>query len=133
MSLLVGGGDPCPCGSGATWSDCCRDVVTGGSHAATAEALLRSRYCAFVVGAEDHLWRTWHPRTRPDRVTTDARVRWSGLSVLATEAGGPDDDEGTVHFAARLRTGQGPDVLEERSRFLRRGGRWTYVDGDRLA
>ena len=29
------------------------------------EVLMRSRFSAFVVGDEDHIFRSWHPRTRP--------------------------------------------------------------------
>ena len=29
---------------------------------------MRSRYTAFVLRDADHLWRTWHPRTRPAQV-----------------------------------------------------------------
>jgi SEC-C motif-containing protein len=55
---------------------------------------------------------------------------WTGLDVLRTEAGGPDDQAGVVEFRAHLRTPAGPRVLHETSRFERRRGRWVYVDGD---
>src|SRR6188474_3543469 len=55
----------CPCGSGAAYRACCGPVHDG-SPAATAEQLMRSRYTAFALGIEDHVFRTWHPRTRPD-------------------------------------------------------------------
>ncbi len=60
----VRAGDPCPCGSGAVFGACC-EPIHDGAPAPTAEALMRSRYSAFVVGDEDHIFRTWHPRTRP--------------------------------------------------------------------
>ena len=89
---------------------------------------MRSRYTAYAVGDVGHLVRTWHPRTRP----TDLRVpslEWTGLTVLATDAGGEDDDAGTVEFEARhLVPGGGSEVLHEVSDFARRGGRWVYVD-----
>ena len=38
-----------------------------------------------------------------------------------------------VEFVARCRPGSGAAVrLHERSRFVREGGRWYYVDGDML-
>ena len=89
---------------------------------------MRSRYTAFVLQREDHLWRTWHPRTRPDRVDT-ADVHWTGLSILDVDGGGPGDDVGEVEFEARYTGPDGTSVLHERSRFERRGGRWTYVAG----
>lgn len=94
---------------------------------------MRSRYTAFVSGDVDHLHRTWHPRTRPSSVVIDPRVRWVGLTVVGTRAGGEDDATGEVEFEARFVTDRGPDALHERSRFERRGGHWVYVDGDHVA
>lgn len=122
--------DACPCG-GTTYDGCCRPYLTRAAQPPTAEALMRSRYTAFARGDAEHLWRTWHPRTRPDRVDLDPATRWTGLEVREVVDGGPDDDEGVVAFTARFDRGRGPDALVERSRFARRGGRWTYVDGER--
>jgi SEC-C motif-containing protein len=94
----------------------------------TAEELMRSRYAAYAVGEGDHLFRTWHPRTRPTDVTTDRGLAWTGLRVLDTVAGGPEDDEGIVEFEARWDSPSGPGRLHERSRFVRRAGRWVYLD-----
>lgn len=87
---------------------------------------MRSRYAAYACGESDYLFRTWHPRTRPDDVTADAEVVWTGLKVTDTVAGGPDDDSGEVEFTAAFTGGR----MRERSRFTRRAGRWFYVDGD---
>ena len=51
---------------------------------------------------------------------------WQGLTVLATADGREDDSVGEVEFEAAHDGG----VLHERSRFIRRAGRWVYVDGD---
>jgi SEC-C motif-containing protein len=90
---------------------------------------MRSRYAAYAVGNLDHVYRTWHPRTRPAELTLPV-VEWQGLDVGRTEGGGPDDDTGVVVFRARYRDAEGEHVLHETSRFTRRGGRWLYVDGD---
>ena len=50
---------------------------------------MRSRYSAFALGLEDHLFRTWHPRTRPAGPFTSGGLVWRGLTVLRTEDGGP--------------------------------------------
>ena len=91
---------------------------------------MRSRYAAYAVGDLDHVFRTWHPRTRPDDLTPDPALTWTGLEVLGVEAGGTDDDDGVVEFVARYRTPAGDGVLHERSTFVRRGGRWVYVEAD---
>ena len=40
----------CPCSSNRAYDDCCAPIIAG-SPAPTAEALVRSRYTAFVVKA----------------------------------------------------------------------------------
>lgn len=119
----------CPCGSGDAYRACCGPVHDG-APAATAEQLMRSRYSAFAFRNEDHLFRTWHPRTRPDDLTLPAGVEWTGLEIVATRDGGSDDTTGEVEFVAHSRTGSAPHTLHETSRFERRAGRWVYVDGD---
>jgi SEC-C motif domain protein len=130
------GPGPCPCGSGTAYADCCGALLAGERTASTAEELMRSRYTAFATGDVDHLVRTWHPRTRPDALTLDPATTWTGLRVMRTEQGGPDDAEGVVEFVGSFeepsagRGGVAPGELHEVSRFARRAGRWVYVDGD---
>lgn len=90
---------------------------------------MRSRYSAFVVGDVRHLLTTWHPRTRPEDLVLDAAQRWAGLEILHVEQGTEGDDEGVVEFRARWRRGRHHGELRERSRFVRRAARWTYLDG----
>lgn len=85
---------------------------------------MRSRYTAVVRGDADHLFRTWHPRTRPAVVDPGEGAGWQGLEVL--DAPEPVGDHGEVEFVARHVDGD----LHERSRFERRRGRWVYVDGE---
>ncbi|RYP88231.1 hypothetical protein EKO23_02495 [Nocardioides guangzhouensis] len=126
---------PCPCGSGTPYDACCGRLHRGSAQAVTAEELMRSRYAAYAVGDLDHVFRTWHPRTRPDDLVPPPGLTWTGLEILDTVAGGPDDDTGVVEFRASYRTepgvpSAGPDhsgVLHERSTFARRAGRWVYV------
>jgi SEC-C motif-containing protein len=82
---------------------------------------MRSRYAAYALGETDYVFRTWHPRTRPDDVEPTPGLTWTGLDVL-----GAAGDE--VEFVARYETAAGPGRLHERSRFEQRGGRWVYVD-----
>ena len=128
----VDSGDRCPCGSGDPFGACCGPVLRG-EPAPTPERLMRSRYTAFVLGDSDHLMTSWHPRTRPDDLSIDPLVRWTGLTVHAVEQGGVDDTQGVVEFTASWEDRSGRDVargaLHERSRFVRRSGRWWYVDG----
>ncbi len=96
---------------------------------------MRSRYTAFAVGDPAHLFRTWHPRSRPAEVDLPPAVTWTGLEVLDVVDGGVGDQVGVVEFRASW-TGAGPPTqrgaLHERSRFARRAGRWLYLDGQAL-
>ena len=53
----------CHCGSGKPYVKCCEPYING-EPAPTAEALMRSRYSAYVVGAVDYLGETLHPDHR---------------------------------------------------------------------
>lgn len=92
---------------------------------------MRSRYAAFAVGDDDHLFRTWHPRTRPAESGTDPQLRWTGLEITDVSGGGDDDADGVVEFVARYEMPDGEaGQLHERSRFTRRAGRWMYLDAE---
>lgn len=118
----------CPCGTGLAYDECCGPVHAGRA-AATAEALMRSRYSAFVVGDTGHLLASWHPRTRPASLELDEGTRWTGLEILAVEGGGMLAAEGTVEFRASYRRDDERGAQQERSRFTRVEGRWVYLDG----
>ncbi|MEU1851568.1 YchJ family metal-binding protein [Streptomyces sp. NPDC019990] len=115
----------CPCGLPGIYEACCGRYHSGTAAAPTAEALMRSRYCAFVKGDAGYLLRTWHPRTRPGRLELDPAMRWTGLEILGTSDGTAFHTTGTVTFRASYRGGS----LHERSRFERVDGAWVYVDG----
>ena len=114
--------DPCPCGSGLPYDDCCGPLLTATRLAATALELMRSRYTGYYYGNAEHLWRTWHPATRPAEVTLDRNVTWTGLRILEVLDGTAADRAGVVEFVASYDGG----ALRERSLFERRGGRWLY-------
>ena len=90
---------------------------------------MRSRYSAFAVGDPAYLLATWHPTTRPHTLTLDDDVRWTGLDVLATTGGSPLSADGTVEFRAHYLAAGTDGAQHERSRFVREGGRWHYLDG----
>ncbi|WP_086563973.1 YchJ family protein [Streptomyces africanus] len=115
----------CPCGLPQPYEACCGRYHSGAA-APTAEALMRSRYCAFVKGDAGYLLRTWHPRTRPGTLELDPRMRWTGLEILDASGGSAFHAVGTVEFRASYRGGS----LHERSRFERVDGAWVYVDGE---
>lgn len=118
----------CPCGSGASYDGCCGPLVAGRRLAETPLELMRSRYTAFALGGReglDHLFRTWHPRTRPPRLVEDGldtERTWTRLEVLGH---GEDWVEFDAHYT--LDPGGTAGVQREHSLFEQRGGRWVYV------
>ncbi len=122
----------CPCLSGEVFGNCCRPVhaarKAGGHGAVTAEALMRSRYSAFVTGDAAYLLASWHTSTRPASLELDPSMVWRRLDIVDTVAGGPFDDTGIVEFAAHYRQDGERGVQRERSTFRREDGRWFYVE-----
>lgn len=90
---------------------------------------MRSRYSAYAVDDLDYVFRTWHPRTRPDDLGTAPGPQWTGLTIIDIRDGGPDDEHGEVEFEATFVADGAPGSMHERSRFARRAGRWFYLDG----
>ncbi len=120
---------PCPCGSALPYTGCCGRYHAGALHlcAPTAEALMRSRYSAFVRGDPAYLLATWHPSTRPAALEPDPPgLRWLGLDVRRHVQ--HDDTQATVEFVARSKLGGRAHRLHETSRFVREDGRWYYLD-----
>lgn len=90
---------------------------------------MRSRYTAYATGDLAHVERSWHPSTRPQRLTLDDTIQWRGLAVVASASEGA---RGTVEFRAawRDRSTGAQGEMHETSRFRRIGGEWFYLDGD---
>jgi SEC-C motif-containing protein len=124
----------CPCGRPAAYADCCGAVHAAfaaghGLTAATPEALMRSRYAAFVLDRRDYLLASWHASTRPAALDApEPGLKWLGLDVKRSAM--QDADHGSVEFVARSKLGGRAHRLHETSRFVREGGAWFYVDGD---
>jgi SEC-C motif domain protein len=119
----------CPCCSGRAYETCCARWHAGLQHllAPTAEALMRSRYTAHVLGLHDYLMGTWHERTRPSSVAPPPTgLTWLGLEVRRHVV--VDDAHAQVEFVARSKIGGRADRMHVTSRFERVEGRWLYVD-----
>jgi SEC-C motif-containing protein len=123
---------PCPCGSGQVFSQCCQPLLEGTAIASTAEQLMRSRFSAYSQHNIAYLQASWHPDTCPDDLDPAemAKVKWLDLRILGSEAGGANEDTGSVSFCARFKINGKAGRLQENSRFVRIDGRWLYLDGD---
>jgi SEC-C motif-containing protein len=136
MTLPLGA--PCPCGRLDTrkqalpFARCCGPYLGDFAHtpAPDAQALMRSRYSAFVVEDAAYLLATWHPSQRPPDIAFERGIKWLGLEVRGHRL--LDASHAEVEFVARSRQAGRAHRLHERSRFVCEDGRWFYVDGDML-
>lgn len=124
----------CPCGSELKYKDCCEPIIERKKVASTAEALMRSRYTAYVVGKIEHLEYTLDDKGRESFDPESTRewsenTTWHGIDIVSVDRGGVDDDEGVVEFIASYEL-DGQDLQHhERATFKREDGRWMFVDG----
>lgn len=126
---------PCPCTSKLTFDKCCEPYLTGRKVPETPEKLMRSRFSAYATRKVAYLIATTCEAERGkldrDELENYCRsVACISLKVLKTEAGGPQDEAGTVLFHASLQVNGKRTLHRELSRFAREEGRWVYVDGD---
>jgi SEC-C motif-containing protein len=118
----------CPCESGKFYQACCK-AFHQGALAPTAEALMRSRYSAYVLRLEAYLLQTWHPTTRPNSLNLhdDVNTKWLGLEIK--QAQNQSETSSTVEFIARYKTGGGKaERIHEVSQFELLD-RWYYHSG----
>lgn len=120
----------CPCGTGQILAQCCQPLLSDNQSAASALALMRSRYSAYTLGNKEYLLRTWHSSTRPRQFDLSYyQQNWQRLKIIATVAGEADDDNGEVEFIAIYKLNGRAERLHERSRFRREDQQWRYLDG----
>lgn len=117
----------CPCGSERPYTDCCEPFHSGEQLPETVEALMRSRYSAFVLADDEYLLDSWHPLTSPEQLDLSDNPDWVQLQVVSSDQ---DSDQGRVHFRAFYREGKQLECLEEHSEFRKVNGRWLYLRGD---
>lgn len=121
----------CPCGSGHIYSECCEPLHQMNEQAQTAEALMRSRYSAFVLKNADYLLKTLHPdyhteHERESLVALFNETTWLGLKVIKHV---PKGLSAEVEFSAFYQDNDHVSQLHERSRFIKIDTQWYYMDG----
>jgi SEC-C motif domain protein len=131
----------CPCrqreDSALNYDECC-----GVWHAGllknlfpdTPEQLMRSRYTAYALAQRNdvqgqsmlnYLLATWHGATTPGEMEISP-TPWVGLDLIDAQIA---DDAGIVEFVAWFKENGKATRMHERSRFIRQGDRWLYLDG----
>jgi SEC-C motif-containing protein len=125
----------CPCGSGASFANCCERIIKATRESETAEELMRARYSAFVTHAIDFIIASTHSRTRHEIDLSFIREwsetsTWRGLEILETKQ--VNENKAFISFEAQF-TQNGEDHRHrEKSLFERESGQWRFVTGDEL-
>ena len=121
---------PCLCGSGIDYHQCCEPFHSGSKNPATAEALMRSRYSAYVLRNAAYLQKTWDETRRPEKIDFSIeKIDWLRLVITDTKKGGIKDSKGVVSFKAFFMQDGEEHVMNEISRFTKINRRWFYLDG----
>lgn len=126
----------CPCCSGLEYRLCCYPYLSRHAPPSSAEALMRSRYCAWAKGDVDYLVSSWHVSQCTDELILSlkesvAQTHWLGLTITASEDGSNENEAFVTFFARYLQHGKNAAIYE-RSRFIRQTGSWYYTDGTYL-
>ena len=128
-------GQPCPCGSGKLFEDCCEPILSGAQKAPTAEQLMRARFVAHVSHDFKFLHDSYLPDAHKPYVAEEGEpaIVWTRLEVHAHEtAVGGNPDKSYVDFSAYGTEDKIEKVLHEKAEFLRVNGQWFYNREARL-
>ena len=117
----------CLCGRSVAYDACCGVYHAGLAATHSAEALMRSRYSAYVLNNSEYIANTWHLSTRPAVIEADLAIKWLGLRIIDTAQ--PDDAYAEVEFIAKYKLAGKAYRLHERSCFVFEQNSWWYVDG----
>lgn len=125
----------CPCGTGNPYKTCCGQYIEGKETVPTAEALMRSRYSAYVVGDIDYIVATMVDSDpahfdRPNAEEWSKNSEWLGFELIAQTPGKTEEDPDIIEFAANYKYNDKTLRLHEISQFKKIDGRWMYVDGE---
>lgn len=125
----------CPCCSSKSYTQCCQKAHNNIHSVFTAEALMRSRYSAFVLADIEYLQKSHHSTTRPSSsekreiLLWTQSVTWLKLEVLNTHKGTVNDNTGIVEFKAYFMENGCVNIIHEISTFCKEKGYWTYLKG----
>ncbi len=123
---------PCPCGSQTKYKLCCQKYHKG-AQAKDALTLMKSRYSAYVVGEARYIIKTTHPDNpefQDDKKTWQKSIEnfcqensFLGLEIVSFEE---ESAYAFVTFKAYFVDGE----LYEKSKFVKNGAFWLYLDGE---
>lgn len=125
--------ESCPCQSARAYADCCRPFHLHQQYAPTAEALMRSRYSAYVLQNIDYVVETTVPSQQSllddaDMLAWSRETEWLGLEVLK-HVPNIGKQHAQVEFIAHFRDADGATQQHrELSAFVNIAERWYFID-----
>lgn len=122
----------CPCQSQRPYADCCQPFHLHQAHPETAEALMRSRYSAYVLQQIDYIVETTVPSQQhlldaADLLAWSRECRWQGLEVLK-HVPCIGKHHAQVEFVAYFQASGEMQQHHELSAFVNIDGRWYFID-----
>ena len=136
FALKISANSLCPCGSSKKYKKCCK-IFHNGSKPKTALELMKSRYCAYVIGDAKYIIKTTHPENieyTQDTNTWMTSIKefsqnseFLGLSILDFKE---DINVSFVTFNALIKQNAQDASFIEKSRFEKVDGMWLYHSGE---
>lgn len=125
---------PCPCGSGLTFGQCCEPILAGRAAAPDAERLMRARFTAHATYHFKFLHDSYKPTAGKPYVAEvgEPTMQWTKLVVHSHETSPENPDKAYVDFSAYGTEDKVEKVLHEKAEFLRVNGQWLYNREARL-
>ena len=121
----------CPCGSGKLYANCCKPYIKGKENAPTPEALMRSRYTAYVMHEIDYIINTCKENVKLKRENIEDWSNnsvWLGIEIISTNISA-SGDTGTVEFKSVYEQQRLKNVHHEIASFEKVEERWLYASG----
>jgi len=125
--------EKCPCGSGKLYANCCKPFIKRKENAPTPEALMRSRYSAYVLHEIDYLIDTCKENMethRQDIEDWSNNSVWLGLEIISSDIKMVSGvTVGEVQFKATYEQGKLKNVHHEIACFEKQEEKWLYTIG----
>ncbi|HWA10057.1 MAG TPA: YchJ family metal-binding protein [Opitutaceae bacterium] len=124
---------PCPCGSGRSFGQCCAPILSGREPAPDAERLMRARFTAHATHHFKFLHDTYRDTAGKPFTAEEGEpgIRWTRLVVHSHEPGN-SPERAFVDFSAYGAENGEEKVLHEKAEFGKVDGTWLYLREARL-
>jgi SEC-C motif-containing protein len=124
----------CYCGSRKSFQDCCELYIKGIQKAPTAEALMRSRYSAYVIQAVDYLMATTH--VSQSKFHSEKEIlhwaksnKWIKLEIIFASKNVVEFKAHHYEIQSKTDIIMPTQIHHEKSTFVFENGSWFYVEG----